>query len=140
MAESNILDQCWEWNGARTSAGYGHKAIKKRLVHTHRLSWEWVHGPIPEGLCVLHACDNRACCNPNHLFLGTKKDNLHDAMRKNRWVAYNKLKTHCKRGHAFDEINTDHRPNGKRRCRTCHRLFSHTLLGRSSCSSNHVGP
>jgi hypothetical protein len=75
-------DDCWEWKRSRFPDGYG------QVNHTvaHRIAWEMTNGPIPEGLWVLHKCDNPPCCNPNHLFLGTVKDNVHDAMRKGRML------------------------------------------------------
>lgn len=55
-------------------------------LKAHMVAWALHNGPIPEGLCVLHTCDNPRCCNPAHLFLGTKKDNTHDMLRKGRNV------------------------------------------------------
>jgi hypothetical protein len=78
-------DGCWEWNGSRT--GFGHGQIgtgSGRTVYTHRLSYELAHGPIPDGLCVLHRCDNPPCCRPDHLFLGTRSDNMADKVAKGR--------------------------------------------------------
>lgn len=76
---------CWEWNGRRDRKGYGVIATsKKKQVFAHRIAYEaWV-GPIPEGLNVCHECDNPPCINPEHLFLGTVRDNLLDMTRKAR--------------------------------------------------------
>lgn len=77
---------CWEWKAYRTSAGYGAMSSKHGMpnILAHRFSWELVNGPISEGMCILHKCDNRLCVNPNHLFLGTKKDNTQDMLKKGR--------------------------------------------------------
>lgn len=81
-------DTCWTWQGKRTPPGYGAIAILVNGVrtypYTHRFAWELTHGPIPDGLFVLHHCDNPPCCNPSHLFLGTHDDNAKDRMKKNR--------------------------------------------------------
>lgn len=74
---------CWGWDSS-TSHGYGRLSGRGGVVLAHRLSWEIHHGPIPEGKCVLHHCDNRACSRPDHLFLGTKLDNIRDARDKGR--------------------------------------------------------
>jgi hypothetical protein len=75
---------CWLWRGAK-SRGYGR--FKVDTVHAprvHRIVWELTHGPIPTGLSVLHRCDTPACVNPAHLFLGTQRDNVYDAIEKGR--------------------------------------------------------
>jgi hypothetical protein len=79
---------CWNWTGYRKDKGYGtiHNSDgeTKRPVLAHRLSWEIANGPIPDGICVLHRCDNPACVRLDHLFLGTKADNNADMKAKGR--------------------------------------------------------
>lgn len=77
-------DECWEWQAAENGDGYGHIGKGNGMVSSHRVAWELTHGPIPDGLCVLHKCDNRKCCNERHLFLGTNMDNILDMVNKGR--------------------------------------------------------
>lgn len=77
-------EQCWEWNAALSGSGYGKLTINQRPVTAHRFAWELVNGKIPDGLFACHKCDNRKCVNPNHLFLGTQKDNMRDMTNKGR--------------------------------------------------------
>jgi hypothetical protein len=78
--------RCWEWTGSSRGSGYGQASMgsRQRQYFSHRLSYEITFGNIPDGLFVLHHCDNRLCCNPEHLFLGTHKDNMQDMVRKGR--------------------------------------------------------
>jgi hypothetical protein len=75
---------CWEWTRSRGFFGYGQFCYKGRQITTHRLIHTWMYGPIPPGLCVLHHCDNPPCCNPDHLYRGTHKDNTRDMYIRGR--------------------------------------------------------
>lgn len=78
-------NDCWEWMACKMGNGYGKIRWPKRLIGAHRVSWMIANNKdIPNGMCVLHRCDNPGCMNPNHLFLGTHADNMQDAFDKGR--------------------------------------------------------
>jgi hypothetical protein len=79
-------DECWNWTAkAKANGGYGRLSVPGgRQMRAHRIAWELKNGPIPENMVLCHRCDNPACCNPDHLFIGTHKDNSRDMQRKGR--------------------------------------------------------
>ena len=77
-------DNCWIWTAGRASFGYGKMSVRGRSERAHRIAWELHNGAIPHGKYVLHRCDNPACVRPDHLFLGTLRDNSQDMMEKGR--------------------------------------------------------
>lgn len=81
-------DGCWNWTGAVTSAGYGSFAVittpKPKMVSAHKVAWEWANGPVPEGLVLMHSCDNRRCVRLDHLSVGSVNDNNRDMANKGR--------------------------------------------------------
>lgn len=111
---------CWEWTAAR-SRGYGLLRTKGRTTLAHRLVYEEVVGPIPEGLQIDHLCRNRSCVNPDHLELVSQAENLARGISP---PALNAHKAMCPKGHPYDEVNTATIPSrpGWRYCRACNRL------------------
>jgi hypothetical protein len=77
---------CWIWMGAISNSGYGlaHSDKRNKTASAHRVSYEAFIGDIPKGMIIAHACDNRLCVNPNHLWLATHKQNSQDMVKKNR--------------------------------------------------------
>lgn len=110
-------DACWPWLRSTGSHGYGQIGWSDKgiadLVLTHRLAYELAYGLIPDAMTVDHECRFRRCCNPIHLRLMTNVDNATSNG--------NKIKTKCKRGHAFTVENTRTNARGHRWCRQCGR-------------------
>lgn len=99
--EKNKPNECWPWTGGRCPRGYGrigNDDKKMKNVLTHRAAYEDAIGPVPEGMNVLHRCDNPPCCNPAHLWIGTRADNNADMAAKGR--AYNGDRKGEKNGYA----------------------------------------
>lgn len=96
--------QCWKWLGSFRN-GYGQIEINYKTIGAHRVSYELQHGSIPLGFLVRHSCDNKWCVNPEHLSVGTPKDNTHDAMERGRLATGER--------HPFN-INPALRPRGER--------------------------
>lgn len=112
-------DECWVWTGFRHPKGYGYFRVDGRSLAAHRVAYELCVAPIPDGLTIDHLCRNRACVNPAHLEPVTMIVNV---LRGEGPTAENARKTHCIRGHPFDEENT-YWFNGGRTCRICQRAI-----------------
>jgi hypothetical protein len=128
---------CWLWTGAATIAGYGSITVDSIQTGAHRYMWALHNGPIPSGAFICHRCDTPSCVNPDHLFVGTPRDNTRDMWRKGRArLGDNMLRatavasrnrsarTHCNHGHAFTSENTGMEVRSRdqklaRYCRTC---------------------
>ena len=130
----NESNGCWEWTAMRDRDGYGSMWGGKELgkednLRAHRVSWMLHRGELPDDKLVLHRCDNPRCVNPDHLFIGTGKDNIQDALAKGRLhpnpangclaaAARQRAKTHCPKGHAYSGENL-RVYSGNRYCREC---------------------
>lgn len=114
---------CFEWQGHRNWYNYGETCFRAGVWIVSRLAWHLWRGPIPTGIRVLHKCDNPACFNVAHLFLGTPQANTLDMVRKGRHHYSPERKTHCVNGHEFTAENIYRAPSrpGKRQCRQCMR-------------------
>lgn len=124
LSPVNPENGCWEWKNSLSSFGYGHMYFQGKQWTTHRLSHYLFKGDL-NGLDVCHTCDNKKCNNPDHLWLGTHRENMIDHVRKGRH--YESKKTHCMRGHPLSGDNMYMAGLGpgrgkSRRCRTCERM------------------
>lgn len=113
---------CWLWTRATNNKGYGSVNLYHHPVGAHRVAYELLVGPIPEGLVLDHVvargCTSRACVNPAHLEPVTNSENLRRTVFFNR---ANGRKTHCPEGHPYTPENTYRQGNGARECRECRR-------------------
>lgn len=109
MAHVSIDDAtgCWLWTGSRSRADYGQIGVGSRTTGrgnkgAHRVSYELFKGPIPDGHDVCHRCDNPPCVNPDHLFVGTRQDNMIDMVSKDRQRKADPRRTACPHGHSVE--------------------------------------
>lgn len=106
---------CWLWTGCLDHTGYAVFVFEGRPQRASRAALVMLRGLNPAGLYACHHCDVRSCVNPDHLFLGTAKENMQDCKAKGRLA----IPTHCKRGHEFTPENTRRDRDGWRSCLAC---------------------
>lgn len=110
---------CWVWQGDLSDAGYGQIWDIRKTLYAHRVIWEYVFGPVPEGKELHHRCEIKRCVNPFHLECLTNLG--HSVETSNSCCSINRRKTHCNKGHPLSGDNLHIEPSGGRRCIICRR-------------------
>ena len=129
---------CWLWTGGKGANGYGQIGVgsvldgSRRLAAVHRVAYEEMVGPIPDGLVLDHLCRTRSCVNPDHLEPVTFEENVRRGEAGRH--GFNTSKTHCPAGHAYDAANTHIKRCGRRECRACARDRYHAKKARKGAS------
>lgn len=115
ITQSHNDDSCWYWDGYKIDSGYGRFSYNGKNIYSHRFAYELYKGNIPNGLVIDHLCKNTSCVNPDHLRAVTQRENVNSG---NTGII-NKSKTHCPKGHEYNEENTYIDKDNSRRCRIC---------------------
>jgi len=118
-AKVDKTGDCWLWTASKYHDGYGQFRVGDRPRRAHRVAYELVRGPIPDGLVLDHLCRVHACVNPDHLEPVTDKVNIARGRAREASLARRNAKTHCVNGHELTDQNIYIRRNGLRECRTC---------------------
>ncbi len=111
---------CWDWTASKIVSGYGKFNAGGTTVYAHRLAYELVVGPIPEGLTIDHLCRNRGCVNPTHLEVVSHGENVRRGAAAGTFGKANRVKTYCPHGHPYSVENT-RLYRGMRYCKACGR-------------------
>jgi hypothetical protein len=124
-------NECWEWLTGKNWGGYGIFSIDRRKHAAHRVSWQINIGPIPKGKFVCHKCDNPGCVNPNHLFVGTHRENMQDMIRKGRAFRGYRINYHKLSSEQVEEIRLEYAQGSCRQVDLAHKHnISKTQIGR----------
>jgi len=126
---------CWEMSGHRYhsrawngGSGYGMMCYRGLNWRCHRLAYVLTRGPIPDGYVARHTCNNQCCCNPDHIVIGTQKQNIRDCIAAGNQQFHPSHYTHCNRGHSFGESQRFTK-EGWRACKVCQRGRLRRLAG-----------
>ncbi|MEU9576278.1 HNH endonuclease signature motif containing protein [Streptomyces chilikensis] len=120
IEDTGYATPCLTWTVHKMPNGYGRFSVNRTPQYAHRVAYEALVEPTPEGLVIDHLCRNRACVNVAHMEAVTNRINI---LRGQTVTGANAAKTHCKHGHPFSPENTRLTSNGRRACRTCHRIW-----------------
>jgi hypothetical protein len=124
---------CWTYTGHRQANGYGTVGIEQGVTrYVHRVVWEALVSPIPDGKVIDHLCRNRACCNPDHMRVTDTRGNV---LAGYSAAAFAARRSHCAKGHEYTEANTRITTKGTRQCRACHREFQRVYDNRKKVSA-----
>lgn len=126
MSKTKKTDTCWIFTGGLDSGGYGQIKVNGKDRRTHRVAYELLVGPIPEGLVIDHLCRVRNCVNPDHMEPIDQRSNV--LRGTNPWAVHSR-QTHCANGHEFNAENTRYDRNG-RVCRPCARRRNREYMQR----------
>lgn len=126
---------CWLYTGQTNAKGYGRIKHQGRTVRAHRVAYEVLVGPIPDGLTLDHTCRVRNCINPQHLEPVTAQENTRRRVPA-RANSFCKAKTHCPAGHAYDTANTYRNKQGSRVCRACRRASQRAYEARKKARAS----
>lgn len=112
-------EECWIWKASVKSNRYGQFRFNKKNTGAHRVAYILTHGEFDNNLDVCHTCDNPPCVNPNHLWLGTTRDNILDMTKKGRHGQQRLSRDNCRQGHPYTEETTGYKENGNKYCKIC---------------------
>ena len=127
--QSDMATGCWNWTGALSNGRYGSLYYQGRMQKTHRIAWVLQNGEVPIGKELDHLCRNTRCCNPSHLEVVTRSENL----RRSPLMDRKSQNTHCPSGHEYSGENLRLTKKGHRVCKTCMRR--HIRNWRARCEA-----